>query len=214
MDINQMVDDIFEQDQPKKKINDLRSLPSYNMNDFQEDEFDITYRTPKDITEADLLPTEWEEHKIGETNRSGDRYGIDIRGSHDPILKTIGVVEDKYFIEHPKPSKNQVLVHENTHFNFQRKRDSLLEKLENSNIPAITSEANAPIWDIPKKEMDEYLDIFGNKIDKKIGWKSIVQGMVGKKPEELFAIYTSKFPEDIINPPNKLARKINRTWFD
>lgn len=55
MDINQMVNDIFEQDQPKKKINTLKDIPLYDQTEFEANEFDTIYRTPPQVSEKDWV---------------------------------------------------------------------------------------------------------------------------------------------------------------
>ena len=37
---------------------------------------------------------------------------------------------------------------------------------------------------------------------------------IKKNPAELYPTFTQFFPEQVLNPKNELARKVNRLWFD
>jgi len=213
MDVDQMVDDIFDQEENKNTKN-LKQISKYKSNEYLgDDDFDIAYRTPKDINPEDLLPTEWEERKIGTLNPAGHVFGEQIRGSYYKPTKRIQVVEDDYFKEHPYPSKNNVLLHENVHYNANRKRDRLIDIIDNTKLPIVDSEINASnTKNLKKTIFDEYLNETLPIIRPSEKEKFINE--VKSKPEELFALYGARFPEDILNPRNKISKKLNRMWFD
>jgi len=217
---DEMIDDIFEQKE-KKNRKSLQDIPKYNLTDEQEDDFDIAYRTPKDINEGDLLPTEWEEHKIGETSPQGKKYGVDLRGVYHRPTGTIHVVEDDFFLKNIEYPKNEVLLHENTHKMFNRKRDKYIMNTETFNTPIIESEIRAGVSNISpglfeNNELEEYFTETEKRSGKPFSAEKSTKfrNEFRKKPEELFAVYAAKWPEDILNPRNKISKKLNRMWFD
>lgn len=220
IDINQMVDDIFEQDQPKKKINDLRDLEQYNSGlnkakqNEDEDKFDILYRTPQNITIKDLTPKDYTIVK-------------DIKGTEFETLhpKTKGYYDsraDKIFIRDEEfinkvvdpeirhyQSPERVLIHEATH---------RAQRAHSNQVPLVKSEYNYFKDTDPyntTRELKNNITLLEEQIKtRKIPALPRRIKELEKNPQELFPVFTQLFPEQVINPKNKLARKANRLWFD
>jgi hypothetical protein len=212
---DEMVDDIFDQ-QFKKPRKTLNQLKPYKDDEYLgDDDFDIAYRTPTNIDVTDLLPTEWEEHKIGDIGRGGKKYGIDVRGQYHRQTKTIHVPNDDFF-KSDAVTKNRVLLHENIHSKFDDKRDNYIEKLAATNDPIIITEISAAntLFETPtrRNSLNNFYDEY-EKRDQRILSQNEKE-YTNSKPEELFAHYGSKFPEDILNPTNKISKKLNRIFFD
>jgi len=219
MDINQMVDDIFEQDQPKKKINDLRDLEKYNpkftksQQNTAEDNFDILYRTPQNITVKDLIPKDYTVI----TNPIGTRFENlpeRTKGYYDPKTDKIYIRDEEYFNKTDKPellqynNQERILMHEATH-RTQRNRSN--------EVPLVKSEYNyfKDTSPLNTNELTNNINLFKEQLkrnDINISPKNFEK--LEKSPKEFLPVFTQFFPEQVINPRNKLAKKANRLWFD
>ena len=95
--LDQMANDIFEQDQPKKKVRDLYDVGQYKQKEYIGDEdFNSAYITPQDITVTDLLPTDF-ERAIAEVK--ADRETIKSLRAQVEFQKREHIEMQKYTLE-------------------------------------------------------------------------------------------------------------------
>lgn len=226
---DEMASDIFEQQQPKKKVRNLYDVGQYKEDEYRgEDETDIDYRT-RNASEKDLVPPEYETYKIGkELPYARDHvFGINQIGTFNKMFG-IGIVEDKFFEEDQKrvpriipidSTKEGVLRHEYAHekedtADFEHtmhKYRSNLDLYTENPYGSVVGYADNPDYMTKKAMVTEFDNQFEKKFNKRIGNRG--EQYLEENPKELFATYSELFPEQILNPTNKLAKKVTRTWF-
>jgi len=222
MDVDQMVDDIFDQEENKNTKN-LKQISKYKSNEYLgDDDFDIAYRTPKDINPEDLLPTEFtvdekENDEIFKSNKDALGYfdcinnEIHIRAKRNIDPQFIGRASNY-------GNFNSFLIHENAHKKqYDNRNNQLLVKNDES-------------CKLKKRKIKTEYDYFDENIGKTndadvmfLKKKSAAVGnpigpktteMLKQTPHEPLAYFSQFFPEEVINPQSKLAKKANRMWFD
>ena len=225
MDIDKMATDIFEQTKPKKPINDLRDIGKYNpeftkaqQND-AEDKFDILYRTPQNVTTDLLMPKDFE------VTEDDDEFlrNPSIQGYYEGQSDKIRVRPEEYYKNryHDKDkdfkynNQQRLLIHENTH--RQQAKHSYTSTFKAS-PPRVRSEYDymKDTWKDNTARLNNDLNLLHKQFeinDIEIN-KSNANKIIKSRPAELYPIFTQYFPEQVINPKNKLARKVNRLWFD
>lgn len=221
MDINQMVDDIYEQDQPKKPVNDLRDIGKYNtelskskQND-AESMFDSIYRTPQNASINLLQPSEFsiatgnEDTFKGRPNKFGNydtEFGKTTIRDQEYVKKMVTPEQSPFF------TQERLLVHENTH--------GLQDQLKkNFVIPRVTSEYNYfKEMDISgkqtglKNEIRQFKEMLKKENIPLLTQEKSTEYLL-KTPDEFPALYSQIYPDRIINPKSSLDRKLNRMWF-
>ena len=126
MDLNQMVDDIYDQDQPKKPVNDLRDIGKYNTELSKskqhdaENIFNTVYRTPQNTTIDLLIPKDYEV-----INNIEDDDGFMLNpmalGYYQVSTDKIKVRPKEHYEKVVSPehlkynTQERFLIHENTH---------------------------------------------------------------------------------------------------
>ena len=227
MDIDEMAADIFEQTKPKKPINDLRDIGKYNpeftraqQND-SEDKFDILYRTPQNAN-IDLLKPD--KYNIIENAEDDDEFSKNpnIRAYYSGNTDQIYVRPEEFYTREEDPinqkynTQERYLIHENTH--RQQAKHSYNNTFKASS-PKVKTEYDymKDTWQDKKPtRLINDLELLHNQFalsDAEIDPKK-ANRIIKSRPAELYPIFTQYFPEQVINPKNKLARKVNRLWFD
>jgi len=220
---DEIVNDIFEQDEKKKRKN-LYNIQQYNENEYiGANDFDIGYRTTNK-TEDDLIPSKYIEHNEGDLTPEELEYGKDLLGSMDYEADELNVVNKKYF-ENPLlkmigRTQHNVLRHENFHKKQHRyKTDSFVNVKPNISI---NSEIDA-FYDIMSMNTNiknkmyvrakRITKTFPKNINKQ-GWLDNQFTKYDNSPEELYADYVAFFPEKILNPKTKMDKKLTRIMFE
>ena len=225
MDVDQMVDDIFDQEENKNTKN-LKQISKYKSNEYLgDDDFDIIYRTPKHLIENEtikqkdligtgIIPQNFtvvdnikqyakDYYNFNVPNNTGGFYDID---NNDVIVKSL-------------PSENRAdfdiaLIHEGIH-----QKHRLIEK--NIPIKRVKTEPSQEYFNIMKKSSQPKLDFINSIMDENRGFdnelkKNRAINDINKLPfHEQLAYYGSNYVNHIIsNPKNKTQKMINRMWFE
>jgi len=237
-----MLDDIEEQEKKKPTqfpINEvntdfnpspqsLNNITPYEMSDEQEDDFDIVYRTPKDVTIDDLIPTDY----IIDDEKEGSS------GSYDPYedkisVRSEGYLKKKYPNQDPKKLQRGILAHEGFHrdwndaYNNSNGTSLLKEKrMQNEYRQPFLETMVATKQDTPeeRKEFDEEFDDIvyfhtqdmRKKHSKKVdNFRNIIENKYENfsRLNEGHAFYGQAFPNQVLNPTNKIGRRLNRNKF-
>jgi len=202
LEVDKMVEDIFDQNEEKKRKN-LKNIPRYKQREYiGDDDIDIVYRTPN-IEPIDMVPKKADFISKNEMYKRYRGYG---GGHYDYDNDVIAIRDD---IKDPDEI-NEILVHENTHRKINKKYNN-----PDREWSRVQTELDAYPDASTKKELNEDKNIFLNKVHwidgaKKKQFKNIFKTQI----EEPYAYYAGIFPKDILNPKDKLSKKINRMWFE
>jgi len=242
MDVDQMVDDIFDQ-QFRKPRRNLRDIPKYKKDEYIGDEdFNSAYITPADITVPDLFPDEYNivsKEKIIEY--TGDSK---TRGFYDPKDDEITVVEDapntsllhEHFHKRQRNNYNAnnriVDQQENEFFNrlleqkklapmpkkVNRIRNYISEKQIEKDINRLADNDIFKKLKVPKEERSAFVKNQVNKIKRNLRDDILYPAGYTKNQlitnDEPFANLSERWPEEIINPTTKTGKRLNRIWFE
>ena len=215
--IDEMVEDIYGQEHPKKRKT-LNDLPQYQ-NAINADDFDITYRTPKDLIEnpnkqnirKHILPTEYmfvndldeyHEHIAKTHNRPYKKPAT-------PDQEVIGLYDmDIDMIIAGPDTDNATLVHE---FFHKKHRNAEKQRARVMTEPAFKGFN----YKNSKQIQNDYIktmDTHWKDITKKERQKQVK--MIKKSPYYEQLAEFSEFPLELANPKTKTGKIINRLWFE
>ena len=191
---DEMIDDIFEQKE-KKNRKSLQDIPKYNLTDEQEDDFDIAYRTPKDISVKDLIPKKYIE--LSEQEMSQIAIGADAfyDKETDNIYITKGQPDSIKIHEHMHKKQANQNVFPLSRTNNTIKRDSSFDSQMDKDIMKLA---------IKSKKQDPFFT--PANILYPAGYEYTTN--------EPIARFAEHFPKEIINPTTKTGKRLNRIWFE
>jgi hypothetical protein len=217
LDIDEMVEDIYGQNHPRKP-KDLRDIPQYQ-NAISADDFDITYRTPKDLIEnpnkqnirKHILPNEYMfVNDLDEYDKHiAKTHNLPYKKPATPDQEVIGLYDrDIDMIIAGPDTDNATLAHEffhKKHRNTEKQRARVMTEPTFKGFNYKNS----------KQIQNDYIKTMGTHwkgLTKKERQKQVK--LIEKSPYYEQLAEFSEFPLEIANPKTKTGKVINRLWFE